>query len=246
MLKLLLKKTNAAFPSDTCDGSSDKFDHDYLLAEESHTLNEERVQKKVVLLLACCIWSKLGIWKRFLPVWWKNVWLIFLRILPRLLINFFGISRNFFIFCVLRELLENVIKKEARGVPSILRSFYVQGGWKRLEKSIKETVGRRLTFDVRRIGLFVLLALLHHSSFLSSHLGSTLLFPCFLARKLTSFAICRMFLLSWYSEVCKMKSLGTFGVKYISRLGCVWRVAYNISFQKLGTTDITLLQKNKC
>jgi len=98
MLKLLLKKTNAAFPSDTCDGSSDKFDHDYLLAEESHTLNEERVQKKVVLLLACCIWSKLGIWKRFLPVWWKNVWLIFLRILPRLLINFFGISRNFFIF----------------------------------------------------------------------------------------------------------------------------------------------------
>lgn len=246
MLKLLLKKTNAAFPSDTCDGSSDKFDHDYLLAEESHTLNEERVQKKVVLLLACCIWSKLGIWKRFLPVWWKNVWLIFLRILPRLLINFFGISRNFFIFCVLRELLENVIKKEARGVPSILRSFYVQGGWKRLEKSIKETVGRRLTFDVRRIGLFVLLALLHHSSFLSSHLGSTLLFPCFLARKLTSFAICRMFLLSWYSEVCKMKSLGTFGVKYISRLGCVWRVAYNISFQKLGATDITLLQKNKC
>lgn len=85
-----------------------------------------------------------------------------------------------------------------------------------------------------------------YSSFLSSHLGSTLLFPCFLARKLTSFAICRMFLLSWYSEVCKMKSLGTFGVKYISRLGCVWRVAYNISFQKLGTTDITLLQKNKC
>jgi hypothetical protein len=121
---------------------------------------------------------------------------LFLRILPRLLINFFGISRNFLFFCVLRELLENVIKKEARGVPSILRSFYVQRGWKRLEKSIKETVGRRLTFDVRRIGLFVLLALLHHSSFLSSHLGSTLLFPCFLARKLTSFAICRMFLLS--------------------------------------------------
>ena len=44
-------------------------------------------------------------------------------------------------FCVLRELLENVIKKEARGVPSILRSFYVQRGWKRLEKSIKETLG---------------------------------------------------------------------------------------------------------
>ena len=47
MLKLLLKKTNAAFHSDTCDGSSDKVDHDYLLAEESHTLNEERVQEKV-------------------------------------------------------------------------------------------------------------------------------------------------------------------------------------------------------
>ena len=243
MLKLLLKKTNAAFPSDTCDGSSDKFDHDYLLAEESHTLNEERVQKKVVLLLACCIWSKLGIWKRFLPVWWKNVWFIFKDLAPAS-DQFFRHLSQF--FCVLRELLENVIKKEARGVPSILRSFYVQRGWKRLEKSIKETVGRRLTFDVRRIGLFVLLALLHHSSFLSSHLGSTLLFPCFLARKLTSFAICRMFLLSWYSEVCKMKSLGTFGVKYISRLGCVWRVAYNISFQKLGTTDITLLQENKC
>ena len=189
-------------------------------------------RRKSVLLLACCIWLKLGIWKRFLPVWWKKC-----------LINIFQdlhLAPGFWSIFSVRY------KKEARGVPSILRSFYVQRGWKRLEKSIKETVGRRLTFDVRRIGLFVLLALLHHSSFLSSHLGSTLLFPCFLARKLTSFATCRMFLLSWYSEVCKMKSLGTFGVKYISRLGCVWRVAYNISFQKLGTTDITLLQKNKC
>jgi len=141
MLKLLLKKTNAAFPSDTCDGSSDKFDHDYLLAEESHTLNEERVQKKVVLLLACCIWSKLGIWKRFLPVWWKNVWLIFLRILPRLLINFFGISRNFFIFCVLRELLENVINIKKSSWRTKYSSIILRAG--RMEKAREVNKGDR-------------------------------------------------------------------------------------------------------
>ena len=203
-------------------------------------------RRKSVLLLTCCIWLKLGIWIRFLPVWWKKCLINIFQDLALASDQFFRYLSQFFYFLWFARVTGKRYKERSswrtKYSSIILRA-------ERMEKARevnKGDLGRRLIFDVRRIGLFVLLALLHHSSFLSSHLGSTLLFPCFLARKLTSFAICRMFLLSWYSEVCKMKSLGTFGVKYISRLGCIWRVAYNISFQKLGTTDITLLQKNKC
>ena len=55
-------------------------------------------RRKSVLLLTCCIWLKLGIWIRFLPVWWKKCLINIFQDLALASDQFFRYLSQFFYF----------------------------------------------------------------------------------------------------------------------------------------------------